>query len=90
MRQLVNHGVGETERVTLERGVEQRIVEESERAESIGRPDVHIEPVGREIPCIPLRRAEVEIALVRNSSHNRKPPRIGLEGVAVSGRYNKH
>src|SRR6266853_1151085 len=90
VRQLVNHCVRKTERIAFERGVKQWIVEESERAEGIRRTDVYIEPIGHEISCIPLRRAEVEISFVRNSSNDRKPPRVWLQGIAVSGRYYEY
>src|ERR1700693_281145 len=88
--QLVDHRVRETERITFESGVEQWIVEESERAEGIGRTDVHVEPIRREIFRISLRRAEVEIAFVRNSSNDRKPPRVWLESITVSSGYHKY
>src|SRR2546422_7851923 len=88
--ELVNHGVRETNRVAFERGVEQRIVEKSERAECVGRPDIDIQPIVREISRFTPGSIEIEIAFIRHSSDDRKPPRVGLEGVAIGGRDDEN
>src|SRR3954463_7715342 len=45
VRQLVDYRVGQVQRITFERGVEQRVVEEAQGTESIRRSHVYIEAV---------------------------------------------
>src|SRR5438045_2481462 len=80
---LVDDRVGKRKRVAFERGVEQGIVEESQSAERIGWPHVHIEAIGSEILRIFSRGGEVEVAFVRNASNDGKPPSVRLEGIAI-------
>ena len=89
MCQLVDDCVGQIDRVALEGRIQQRIVEESQRAERIRGPDVDVEAIIVEILGCFLCRIEIEVALVWHSADDREPPRIRFQRVAIGRRNNE-
>ena len=83
MRELVNHGVRERERVAAQRRGKERIVEPAERAERRRGAEARVEAARGEGALLTARLVEVEVALVRHASDDGKPPGVRLELVAV-------
>ena len=86
VRELVDYRVRDVDGISSETRREKRIVEPAERAECVGRSKRYIVSVFVELLCCPPCRVEIEVALVRHASDDRKPPRVRLERVAICRR----
>jgi hypothetical protein len=88
--ELVNDGIGKRQRVGAQRGREEGVVEPAERAERRGRAKTSVESLRHQVAFGGSGRAEIEVALVWNSPHDRKPPRPRPEPVAVGTRKHEY
>src|ERR1041385_2630518 len=74
VRQLVNDGVRQIDRISPQRGREQGVVEPPERTEGRRRTEADVESLRREIAFGGFRERELELAFVSDAAPERAPP----------------
>ena len=90
VKQFVNYGVRQGDRVGLYRRAYQWVIEPSQGAECGGRTHSHVEALSAKTLRFAFRLIEVEEALVWKAAHDRKTPHFSLEPVAVRCREHQY
>src|SRR5687768_4435012 len=90
VRDFVDDGICEGQRIALQGRAEKWIVEEAKGAERVGRTEIGVEPFLLHLSSGADRLVEIEVAFVWHAADYRKPPGVRLKGIAVSRRQKQH